>query len=343
MEIEVGETPQPANNNVGFNDTSADEADIGQAILDAEAKGTTIGEIEDAEKAAKPEETPKEEGESGEPEDSKKVEEKPDNSETPAEKEKREAQARDDAGKFRKESNYERAKKEAARKDRSWKALEEEKAATRAQVEQEKAQIAQERARISSEQARMQEQARNRGDFTPQEYHSAAQTFQSDAMKALSEGDADKARELFHNASVCTNAAQRTWEHNFMQARNKDIDETVKKHPELNDANSEASKAMLTLLQENPYLAQVPNGFSKAATFLEAQRSSARVSELEGKLKELTTARDKAIEELKAATSLAGAGSQTQPAGRSFDDLPSKEQERAVERMFTPGGEFIHG
>lgn len=343
MDIEAGQVPQPTNINVGFTDTDPDEAEIEKQILEAEAKGTSIGEIEDAKLKVAPEKTDEEKvDEEKEAKDA--VEGKPpDNSETPAEKETREAQERDEKGRFKKdESKFEKAKKDAARKDTSWKALNEEKAQVRAEAERTKAELEQRAQEIASERARMQEQARNRGEFSPQEYHKASQDWNKAAFNALSEGDTEKAQEMFKNASQCSLAAQRTWEYQLTVSRDKDVTDTIKKHPELDNPNSEAGQAMIKLLNENPYLAQLPNGFSKAAEFLKATRDAARVSELEGKIEQLNKEKDEAKAQLKAATSLAGAGSQTQPGARGFDDMKDEEQDRAVERMFSANGEFVH-
>lgn len=363
MEIEAGPVPQPENVNVGFNETTPDEAAIEQQILDAEKSGTSIGELEDAKKgkAAKPDKPA---------EDSKKAEEKTDNSETPAEKEKREAQARDEQGKFKKaeksESDYDKAKKDRERLSKSWNDFEAEckqsgidlealntgkkswqdlercKGFIRKQIE---TAVAGERARLEADRQRMQQQAANRGDFSPQEYHQAAIDFQQAAWKALSSDDPEqvaKAKELFANANACMSAAQKTWEWQLVQHRDKDITETLSKYPELKDVNGEAGKAMMRMLQENPFLARLPNGFSKAAQFLAAMKESARVSELEAQVKQITKEKDDAVKQLKAATALAGAGSQAQPLPEKFDDLPASEQERAVDRMFTTSGEFVH-
>lgn len=334
MDIEAGETPQPTNFNVGFSQADPDEAEIERQLLEAEKNGTSLGEIEDAKQKQEPQ---KAEAEPEKSEDAPKgQEQKPDNSETPADK-----QERDDEGKFRKESDYEKAKKDAARKDRSWKALDAEKEATRAQAEKDKAEIERQRAELQQARAEMQEQARNRGDFSPQEYHRASQEFQQAAFDYLAKGETEAAQKAFQDADACMQAAQRTWEYNLTQARDRDVTETCAKYPELNDVNSEAGKAMMQLLKENPYLAQLPNGFSKAAKFLAAQRDAARVSELEGQIKSLVEERDKAVAELKAATSLAGAGAQTQPPARDFDSMSDREQEAAVKSMFSPSGEFI--
>lgn len=373
--IESGPTPQPEVINVGFNESdAAEEAAIEQAILDAEAKGTSIGELEDAKQKASPPDDPDKTKAESDEKDPK--EGKPDNPETPAEDG---AQPRDESGKFvakdgKEASQFEKAKKEKERLSKGWSEFESECRNRGVEIEalntgaktwkdlerckdflrkQIAAATENDRKQIESERARLQNEARNRGQFSPQEYHKASQDFEKagfDALaKAASSQDPDEwqkavatARTAFNNAKVCANAAQKTWEYQLTQLRDKDVAETCQKYPELNDMNSEAGQAMLKLLKENPYLAQVPDGFSKAAKFLVAQREAARVSGLEGELKQAIADRDKAIAELKAATSLAGAGSQTPPARQNFDNMSHSEQEKAVESMFSPSGEFIH-
>jgi hypothetical protein len=363
-EIEAGPVPQPTNIDVGFTETDPEEAAIEKQLLEAEKNGTSFGDIEDAEKVekVKPGEEPKDE----KTEDGN-SEVKPDNSETPAEKQERELARDEKTGQFKKgASEFEKAKKEKDRLTkgwgefeaqckssgidvealntgkRTWQDLDRCKGFVRKQID---AAVANERAQLDTERSRMQEQARNRGEFSPQEFHKAANEFQAAAFKALSSNDPEevlKAKELFANANSCMQAAQRTWEYTLVQSREKDVTDTVRKHPELEDINSEAGQAMMQLLKENPYLAQLPNGFSKAAKFLVAQRDAARIPELEGQLKESNKERDEARAQLKAATSLAGAGSQTQPGARNFDDMSEKEQEREVERQFSDSGEFVH-
>ena len=362
MEIESGPVPQPTNFDVGFSDADiAEEADIERQILEADKQGTSIGQIEDAKQRGevKTEEKEAEEGQGS------KEEETPDNSETPAE----EKQTRGEKGKFtaksKETSPFEKKRKEEERRQkawtefeaecklrgvdtealnigkRTWKDLDRCKDFLRKQVE---GAVANERAQLQAERAQVQQQIANRPQYSPHEYQLAAQQFQQAAWKAWEEDDREKATEYFTNANACNAAAQQTWEMQLVAYRDNDISETLKRpeYQELNDPNSAAGQAMMQLIQENPYLAQLPNGFSKGAQYLLAQRDAARVPELEGQLKQKDERIEQLEKELKAATSLAGAGSQAQPAPENFDDMSDREQMRSIERMFSPSGEFVH-
>jgi hypothetical protein len=360
MEIEVGTAPQPTTVEVGFSDTSAEEAEIEKQLLEAEQKGTSLGEIEDAKQREA-----KDKPDTVEDETVSTEGEQPDNSEAPAEKKE---QPRDEKGQFAKDdSTYEKARKEKDRLskswtqfeaecqsrnidlealnrgERTWKDLERCKNFVRQQID---GATAQQKAELEAERQRLDYEARNRGEFSPQEYQAAGFHHRKTALELFEQGEVEEAKKALASSDQCFAAAEQTGSYLFYKACEKDYAETLANQDfadmNLGDPDSDDHKAIVQLIYQEPILQQTANGFSTAARLYNVIKKAARASELEGELTKVTKERDEVKNKIKSLTGLAAAGSQSQPLPRGFDSMSESEQEREVERMFSSSGDFIH-
>lgn len=183
-------------------------------------------------------------------------------------------------------SKYERAKKDAERLDRSWKALEAEKETTR----REQAELKQRLDAIErSSQQRPQEQRQN--GFRSQDYAKGAAEFDRRAQALIEEGDVDAANEQLRLAESAralahqygqaeAQEAQQAEHGKFRQAWESVANEVIRDHPELKDPASEPGQALLSVFKEFPFLRQLPEGFRHGHDLLELRRNAAEVSGL---------------------------------------------------------------
>ena len=221
--------------------------------------------------------------------------------------------------------------KDAARLDRSWKALEREKAMTRAR-EQQVAQREQhlQRAPDPAQQPR----------FSAKDLSDAANVFEQKANKAIDEGDADGAKENLKLASEARTAAyqsnqaeaaiqrqefERTWEANCAQV--------VQENPELADPTSEMSEDMHEILAQHPILTLYPNGFRDAAEAIKLKRGAAEVSGL----RDENTKLQKELKQLRERTSLSGSGPVPRAEPGNLEGLSLEEQGQVLRDQLRAG------
>lgn len=270
-----------------------------------------------------------------------------DETETDAERAERE---RDDKGRFKKpdgakpeankpqdrptetrpESNYQRAQKDADRRDRSWKALEAEKAEVRAQAAN------MERRMNELEQRASQPTQQQAPQFSSREYAQASQEFERQASRLMDEGDIDGAKEQLDLANKSRAASQQYAQQEygqqtrqFEQTWSRNAEAVLQKFPELQDGNTEESKSLVQLLQNEPILSHVADGFEKAVKMLGLQRDAADASGL----RETNAKQTKEIERLQGLLDPQGNGQGArQPSSKSFENMTTAEQKLYLER-----------
>lgn len=239
-----------------------------------------------------------------------------------------------DDGKQGKESNYNRAKKDQERQDRSWKALEAEKERVRAR-EAELARQAQE-----LERSRQAPNPNNQPRFSSQHLMKAVQTFEAEARKALQEGDPEEAAKQLDLASKARTEAQRSYQAEVRQAQEQqatefgkqwqaDTEGLIKDNPELANPQSKDGQELIAMLQQEPYLGFLPDGARKAWTVITLRREAAEASGLRDKLAKA----EKEIERLNSLVSpQGGRGTGTHAGAKKFNDLNEAEQKAYLER-----------
>lgn len=239
------------------------------------------------------------------------------------------------------ESDFAKAKKEAARKDRSWQALEQEKAQTRQQIEAERQQLAQERAQMQRQMT-----APRGAQHSAQEYANASQAFRKQALEALKAGDepafneqnklADQAMQAAQEVHVWETqtrqeGARKGFEQQWQQAMNATIDAEKDEATKaaLIDQSSPLAQQVSALLQNEPIFGILTDGFPKAVHIAKLMVTAGRVSELETKL----TKAEAEVAELRRKTGIKGSGPTERSGPKSFDDMTQDEQGAYLEKQ----------
>lgn len=218
-------------------------------------------------------------------------------------------------------SKYERAKKDQARLEKTWK-----------QVEVEKQAVRQEQARLqqAAKDLELNRQQANQPRFDSNQYQLAGNEFDKKAWKLLADGDVEGANEQRDLAGKAFQAARQfaqveaTEGYKRFESDWKNTAESlIKEVPELGDPSSEIAQQMVDILEKNPLLSNVTDGFRVAYQALKLQRDAAEASGL----REENTKLNKEIERLNKLVSPQGG----KPAGHSakstgFDNKTLDEQ-----------------
>lgn len=242
------------------------------------------------------------------------------------EKPKVEESAKEPETKLEDESKYSKARKEQERQDRSWKKLEEEKAALRAEKE------AIEAAKKEVETVKVKVKAfRDEHGYTAEDYDSFAKNAED---VDLAERARNKAVELRKKEEETKANSSRD---EFVAEWNKSLAEVLEEHPDLKDETSDMGKELKKVLAERKVFSFAPDGIKHAVEFVKLQRQSGLVSGLETENATLK----KEIERLNKLTGISGSGPTQRPSSKSFDDMTSTEQAAHLKRQaeeFDKGG-----
>lgn len=233
------------------------------------------------------------------------------------------------------QSEFEAAKKSKAdqeneRKDRSWKAINEQKdeiARARAELEQQRQQLQQ-----VARQPRPQQQRK----YTSRDLAEAAQEYRKLAKAALQEGDLDKFNENDQLADAAIQHAQQFAQLEAQEAQQEaqarhqstwqfHMTEAIKSEPELSNPESPISKAMTAMLEQNGQVFwMIPDGFKRAVEIVKLQIEAGSAKELRQKTEDL----QKEIERLNEQLTPTPGGAGGKPAGtKKFEDMNDAEQE----------------
>jgi hypothetical protein len=181
----------------------------------------------------------------------------------------------------KKETDYSKAKRGRERLEDIRLKAEADKAEARAERE------ATERAR--AEFRRELQQSRNGGGeqdasrFSAQELSRAADWYESEADKAYDEGDPEKAKSCRANARAIKRtagqAAQREQQSQYQQSMRgfaesykATAERVIAENPDLGNPETESFKAMDALLQSEPILTMIPDGFKKGFEILQMRQ-----------------------------------------------------------------------
>lgn len=221
-------------------------------------------------------------------------------------------------------TDAERAAKEEERKDRSWKALEAEKATLRADKEALERQRA-EAAKPEVKPARADETRDERG-YTAAQYDQAAKDFEAEGDTALAAQARTAAEALRAKEGEATQQRQQA-EHR--ETWMKHANETVAAKAELQDLNTPLAKEVKAMLTAEPVFQILPDGFKKAVEICELRLAAAEVPSLKAENETLR----KDLQEAQGKLAI-GDGSVTRPTKeKSLGDLSLDAQEREIRRM----------
>lgn len=204
----------------------------------------------------------------------------------------------------------EKAAKEAARKEKTWKEINEEKE----RIRQERAEIE----RLREESKRNAPQANKEAD----DYDRIASEFDTEGKPEMAKLAREKANAARQSAQK---QAAEASQGEFLRKWNECYADQCDKHPDLADNESTLYKAVAAIMKKETILTQIPSGIQKAVEIVQHQINSARATDLQTKL----DAANAKIEELNKKLAI-GPGDPASPSSgeKSFDDMTEKEMEK---------------
>ena len=273
-------------------------ADADASAFDLTANTISIPQVEKPDQeSAKQEDTPEEEAPEQQPE-----EEKPE--ETQEEEQPK--------------SKYSRAKKSQDRANKSWREVNEAKAALKKEREE---LDAQKKAYQDSHEKSIEEiqQRTNTSRYSPEEYESIAQEFEDEGDHANAEAARKAAKQARQTA---TEQEQKKQQAEFVSKWDTNWKQATATHKDLNNQESDLFKMVGQLLERKPVLTQYPEGITDAVEAADMYLKANRSSDLEKQVSDLK----KQVAEYEEKLTLNG----SQPGGtmqiESFDKLPADRQ-----------------
>ena len=273
-------------------------ADADATAFDLTANNISMPQVEKpSQESAKEEDTPEEEAPEQQP-----AEEKPE--ETQEEEEPK--------------SKYSRAKKSQDRANKSWREVNEAKAALKKEREELEAQ---KKAYQDSHEKSIEEiqQRTNTSRYSPEEYESIAQEFEDEGDHANAEAARKAAKQARQTA---TEQEQKKQQAEFVSKWDTNWKQATATHKDLNNQESELFRMVGQLLERKPVLTQYPEGITDAVEAADMYLKANRSSDLEKQVSDLK----KQVAEYEEKLTLNG----SQPGGtmqlESFDKLPADRQ-----------------
>lgn len=230
------------------------------------------------------------------------------------------------------DSKFEKARKDAARRDESWKKLNEEKA----QLQRDREEIERLRRQPAPpppEAKKPVGPTKDERGHTADDYEEAAKGFDADGDADLAQRARAQAAALRQQDATAQTQAVATDQTAAVRERfandwRSDMETAIRAHPALGQPESADAKELTELLEHEPIFGQIPNGFSRAVEVLKLRREAAQAP---GLREQVTTLKSE-IERLTKLTQLNG-GSPATPAGsKRFEDMSEAEQRDHLQR-----------
>ena len=286
-------------------------ADADASAFDLTANNISMPQVEKpSQESAKEEDTPEEEAPEQQP-----AEEKPE-----------EAQEEEQP-----KSKYSRAKKSQDRANKSWREVNEAKAALKKEREELEAQ---KKAYQDSHEKSIEEiqQRTNTSRYSPEEYESIAQEFEDEGDHANAEAARKAAKQARQTA---TEQEQKKQQAEFVSKWDTNWKQATATHKDLNDQESDLFKMVGQLLERKPVLTQYPEGITDAVEAADMYLKANRSSDLEKQVSDLK----KQVAEYEEKLTLNG----SQPVGtmqiESFDKLSADRQRAELVKAMSSADE----
>ena len=286
-------------------------ADADASAFDLTANNISMPQVEKpSQESAKEEDTPEEEAPEQQPE-----EEKPE--ETQEEEQPK--------------SKYSRAKKSQDRANKSWREVNEAKAALKKEREELEAQ---KKAYQDGHEKSLEEiqQRTNTSRYSPEEYESIAQEFEDEGDHANAEAARKAAKQARQTA---TEQEQKKQQAEFVSKWDTNWKQATATHKDLNDQESDLFKMVGQLLERKPVLTQYPEGITDAVEAADMYLKANRSSDLEKQVSDLK----KQVAEYEEKLTLNG----SQPGGtmqiESFDKLSADRQRAELVKAMSSADE----
>jgi hypothetical protein len=236
-----------------------------------------------------------------------------------------------------KESQYAKAQKEAERRDRSWKALEQEKAEFRQQEATLRTQLDTMKRELQQLQAaRSAGPARDEHGATAETYDRLAKRYADEGNDEMAQAAQERADRLRRQTPVVHQPAAQAeqWKTpEFQQEWKRHTEELVAAEPALNDPQNPVLKAANTLLSDKnwaPYFLARPDGIRAAVEVARLVEKSARIDAIQ---KELADAKAE-NQRLTKLTSPRGSHPSAPPNGnKRLEDMSDSEAHDEIRRI----------
>jgi len=241
----------------------------------------------------------------------------------------------------KKETQFEKAKGEAERRDRSWKALEQEKAEVRAEKAEQQALLQQLRREV--EQLRTAQPtgpAKDEHGATAEDYAALAKRYAAEGNDELAEAARARAQKLNQPAARSADQSATFDSPEFQRKWREETQQLIAKDPELANPESPVVKAANSIIADPKYgrfFKSHPDGITAAVEVARLLRSNAQAQET---TQQLTTTRadlTKAQAEITRLNSLLhprGSHPAGQPGGAlKIEDMNAAEAQAAIMEM----------
>jgi hypothetical protein len=203
--------------------------------------------------------------------------------------------------------------KEQARKDKTWREINEEKERLRAEREE-------------IERLRGETAVDPKATKEAEQYEEIARQFDEEGNEAMAKAAREKAREAMSRSQAKSEESRRQ---EFVRKWNATYADQCDKNPELSDANSPLYKGVAALLQKETILTHIPDGIAKAVEIVGNQIQAGRVSGLQAEL----DAAKAEIAELNKKLAIGGSDPAVQKGDKTFEDMTDAEQGEFLRRQ----------
>lgn len=227
-------------------------------------------------------------------------------------------------GKFqRPDTEYSRAQKEQERRDRSWQALQAEKE----QFRQYQSQFQEQQRMAQLEQARRQYQPLKRDGLTAKEYYDGAMVFER-------EGDYENAYKAHRVAQEMFQAEQgRAQQMQGVEAEYQwrmGMQQAIAVEPKIADPDSPISQHLSRIIEQNPWIYHIPQGFQRAA---EVAHMLTRMAEMKEKDDEIISLKAELEKHQRRGQPARGGHATPRYGEKDFDEMNLDEQEAHLKHL----------
>ena len=161
---------------------------------------------------------------------------------------------------------------------------------------------------------------RDEKGFTAEDYENAAKRLKEEGDDDLASDAKERAKEVRTEAKKSQQEREVKKQYGAFESKRQEL---MQRNPELQDANSDLTKAANAILKQHPSMTN-PVGLESAVKIARLQMKAAGAEKSETQVKELTDKLNKLEKKMSVS---GGFTSEKIDGGRSFDDLSEKEQE----------------
>jgi hypothetical protein len=212
--------------------------------------------------------------------------------------------------------------KEQERREKSWKALNEQKEA----LQKEREAFERQRQELEAQRKQATEKPAPKSSEAD-EYEAVAKDFEAEGKHDLAARAREKAGEIRRREEQTSQQAR---QQEFLSKWNDNLSKEVEANPDLSNPETALHKDVAALLKKMPILSTYPEGIRDAVEYIKTKHEAGSAADLRKQVEE----HKKKIEELNKRLEPSGSFPAPLPGGKkSFDQLSEKEQEAELRRL----------